>query len=390
MQSSSLIFVVIIAIWAAFLLQHWVRRREHVAMAQSIDRFSEAIRVLDRRPVRPSPAGRPAFQTYAALVSPFAARRAGGPPVAAPVAGRQTVRATRPATASPTIPKVAIDMTARTDGRSSAAPVAHARPTTKRPHVGLGRPAAAAPAAKGARGRLLVRWARGLGLLASLLSIPVVSALALLGAVPEWAVLVSLSASAGGIVSLRYAAVRERARRSLDASMSRSTRPGRVATDRASASPARPSPAHGVAAPGVAAPGVAAHARPAHAGPAKAGPIHADPISTDLAAAASDGVGEAPVPTSAHTASVETGSGETAIGETGSGETSGDGSSSRRAAYRGVASDGTWVPVPVPPPTYTLKGRVDRPAPEAAEATATPSAAERRRPVGEQRRAVGS
>ena len=48
-QPSSLIFLVIIAIWAAYLLQHWIRRREHLVTARSIDRFSEAMRVLERR-----------------------------------------------------------------------------------------------------------------------------------------------------------------------------------------------------------------------------------------------------------------------------------------------------------------------------------------------------
>lgn len=48
---SSLIFVVIILIWAAYLLQHWIRRREALATARSVDRFSEAMRVLDRRGV---------------------------------------------------------------------------------------------------------------------------------------------------------------------------------------------------------------------------------------------------------------------------------------------------------------------------------------------------
>jgi hypothetical protein len=48
-QPSGLIFPVIIAIWAIYLFQHWVRRREHVATARSVDRFSEAMRVLERR-----------------------------------------------------------------------------------------------------------------------------------------------------------------------------------------------------------------------------------------------------------------------------------------------------------------------------------------------------
>ena len=48
-QPSSLIFLVIVAIWVAYLVQHWVRRREHLATARSVDKFSEAMRVLERR-----------------------------------------------------------------------------------------------------------------------------------------------------------------------------------------------------------------------------------------------------------------------------------------------------------------------------------------------------
>jgi hypothetical protein len=46
---SSLIFVVIVGIWAVYLVQNWVRRREQVATSRSVDRFSEAMRVLERR-----------------------------------------------------------------------------------------------------------------------------------------------------------------------------------------------------------------------------------------------------------------------------------------------------------------------------------------------------
>jgi hypothetical protein len=52
-QPSSLVFLVLIAIWAAYLLQHWVRRREYLATARSVDRFSEAMRVLERRTALP-------------------------------------------------------------------------------------------------------------------------------------------------------------------------------------------------------------------------------------------------------------------------------------------------------------------------------------------------
>lgn len=48
MQPSSVIFLVVIAIWAAYLVQHWVGRREHLATARTVDRFSESMRILDR------------------------------------------------------------------------------------------------------------------------------------------------------------------------------------------------------------------------------------------------------------------------------------------------------------------------------------------------------
>lgn len=46
---SSLILAVIVAVWVVYLLQYWIRRRDHVATARSVDRFSDAMRVLERR-----------------------------------------------------------------------------------------------------------------------------------------------------------------------------------------------------------------------------------------------------------------------------------------------------------------------------------------------------
>jgi hypothetical protein len=69
---SSLIFLAIIAMWAAYLLGHWVRRRDQLATARSIDRFSESMRVLERRtPTRPVAAGRPTARAY--VVAPVRA-----------------------------------------------------------------------------------------------------------------------------------------------------------------------------------------------------------------------------------------------------------------------------------------------------------------------------
>ncbi|MBA4084884.1 MAG: hypothetical protein C0493_08080 [Kytococcus sp.] len=52
MQPSSLIFVLVVAIWAVYLLQYWIKRRDHLATVRSVDRFSAAMRVLDDHRLR--------------------------------------------------------------------------------------------------------------------------------------------------------------------------------------------------------------------------------------------------------------------------------------------------------------------------------------------------
>lgn len=101
-QPSSLIFLVIVAIWVAYLIQHWVRRREHLATARSVDKFSEAMRVLERRNPLPTtmtaeassasdeaakPSRPEVVVKHATVSSPLRARRGAGPlPPAHPVA----------------------------------------------------------------------------------------------------------------------------------------------------------------------------------------------------------------------------------------------------------------------------------------------------------------
>jgi hypothetical protein len=65
-QPSSLVFLVIIAVWAAYFVQYWVRRREHLATARSVDQFSESMRVLERRsPLPASDLSTPQPRSYA-------------------------------------------------------------------------------------------------------------------------------------------------------------------------------------------------------------------------------------------------------------------------------------------------------------------------------------
>ena len=67
MQSpSSLIFLVLLGVWAAYFVQYWVRRRDHVATARSVEQFSTAMRVLERREALPmTDLSEPAPRSYA-------------------------------------------------------------------------------------------------------------------------------------------------------------------------------------------------------------------------------------------------------------------------------------------------------------------------------------
>ncbi|MGL4176357.1 MAG: hypothetical protein ACRCSN_09790, partial [Dermatophilaceae bacterium] len=50
---SSLVFLVLVGVWAVYFLQYWVRRRDHIATARSVEQFSAAMRVLERRDQAP-------------------------------------------------------------------------------------------------------------------------------------------------------------------------------------------------------------------------------------------------------------------------------------------------------------------------------------------------
>ncbi len=50
---SSLIFLVLLGVWAAYFVQYWIRRRDHLATARSVEQFSAAMRVLERRATIP-------------------------------------------------------------------------------------------------------------------------------------------------------------------------------------------------------------------------------------------------------------------------------------------------------------------------------------------------
>lgn len=164
-QPSSLIFLVIIAIWAAYFIQHWVRRREHLATARSVDQFSESMRVLERRlPLPEANLSTPQPRSYA--VSP----------------------------ARPARPQVLVKRAAPAEA-------------TAEPQAPVAAPAASSSAtASGHR-------ARGLALLGSLAALLVMVALASFAVVPWISLLAPVAAIAGVLVWMRRSAQAERAAR---------------------------------------------------------------------------------------------------------------------------------------------------------------------------------
>ena len=49
MQPDSLVFALVVGLWAAYLLPQWVRRRESLGQSRTRDRHSQRLRVLSRR-----------------------------------------------------------------------------------------------------------------------------------------------------------------------------------------------------------------------------------------------------------------------------------------------------------------------------------------------------
>ena len=189
MQPSSLIFLVIIGVWAAYFVEHWVRRREHLETARSVDAFSQTMRVLRRRDVMPQVDLSPQ-PTRSYAVSPARAARP-------QVTVKRAVSA--PALGSDLGPDL------------NAAPSFGAEIDDDRYEQGWERE----PAAHGS-GIRPSRAVRGLTLLSCLAGTLVFAVLSLLGVLVGWAWLVPLTMSVGAFLWLRagvQAEIAERARR---------------------------------------------------------------------------------------------------------------------------------------------------------------------------------
>lgn len=312
MQPGSLVFVAIIATWAVYLLQHWVKRREYLVTARSVDRYSAAMRVLERR-------------------TPAVATPRSYPPVLnRPALTRVTMSADQQ-------PAVRLS-----SGAARIAGAAHAAGAVGRAGAsgvaGVARQVKAAGKAHSGRahGSPVLTAIRALLLLGSAAGMPLLLVAHLLGRVGWSLVLADLFALVATVAWLRRDARSRRAHGS---------RSRRVATPQRAE---RPVSARRPAAAGRRRPARSGPARPAAARTRSARPA-ARPASarSDQHAVTEHRSATRPQPEllseSTQPISVE--------------EMLAD---PQPVVLAAVGGTNTWQPVPVPPPTYTLKARVER------------------------------
>ena len=181
MQPSSLIFLVIVAIWVAYLIQHWVSRREHLATARSVDRFSEAMRVLERRSPLPT--------TMLATGSTGSGSSGSfGPGSSGPASGaRPEVVVKRASVSSP--------LRARTAVRGEAGPVHEVPPIELVPHR--------------TTAQIVLRRVRAILFLAALVAVPATITLSALHILKWLSVGLAVAGLLVAVVWLRVAAMRD-------------------------------------------------------------------------------------------------------------------------------------------------------------------------------------
>lgn len=158
---SSLIFLLILALWAGYLVHHWVQRRDHVATARTYDRYSEAMRVLELRGQRES----------------FTATQSRS-------YGESPMRPVRP-----------------TVSAAASSPIPSARPARPSPDVA------------GKQGLLMSPQRRAVALLASALFMVVSAVLAVVGAWSWWALAAGVGLFVASIALIRSSVKKARAAR---------------------------------------------------------------------------------------------------------------------------------------------------------------------------------
>ncbi len=360
MQSpSSLIFLVLLGVWAAYFVQYWVRRRDHVSTARSVEQFSEAMRVLERRDALPgtdlSEAAPPSYAVHPG--------RAARPQVLV----KRAVAAERGAAG------VTERVTERLDAASPVAASA-SRPSSA-PAPSRPRPARrTAAAATGGRRVRPSRRVRGLLLLAALGELLLIVGLVAFALLPLWTLAPAVLAVAAAFLFVRsgvrteQALVRAHRRRQADLGLRRSGAPVTAGAPGARRSPAPAASAR----PVVAEPGVTAEAAET-AAPPPAVEVADDATLAEPALVGADSPVVEPVAAQVAAAAEQAYDVMVPI----------------------VDEDDiplTWDPVPVPRPTYTMKAKAQRPEVSPAAVTPDPAPVEREsdEPDYDERRVAGA
>ncbi|MEO6791896.1 MAG: hypothetical protein ABI249_04990 [Ornithinibacter sp.] len=360
---SSLIFIVLIGVWAAYFVQYWIRRRDHLSTARSVDQFTEAMRVLERRDTTP----------YADLSAP-----------ARPSYSVHPERSARPQV----LVKRAVP--AEAPRRTEVAVPVHASPVERE---GAGTRAAAPPASgqgsprqSGKRTKHAIRPSRrvrGLFLLAALLELIVIVPLVAVSMVSASVLLPSLLAPVWAVAWLRsgvrteQAAVRARRRRGAERTHERAAAPSPTRVVRSRTEPSSEVGATSTVATSTVATSTVSEATAAVSSAGVAVPaVVADQPSESVVTHAA-ALPEAPVVVAPSQAS---------------GTTTPE---ALEVPVPLVDEDDiplTWNPVPVPRPTYTMKAKAERAAPAPAATTPRAAPAEQAEPAEDtaydERRAV--
>jgi hypothetical protein len=325
---SSLIFAVIIGIWAVYLVQHWVRRREQLATSRSVDRFSAAMRILERR--APIPVALPAGQSQnrAYVVASAAVRTPARVSASAGSAGSSTGSSKGSSKAGDSRPEVA--MSSHDRAQSTASRSAPPAPGAAAGGASASRPTRTVVPRRTHRVRAVI-------LLTLLVGTPAVWAAHVFGTLLLWPTVTVTVLFVVDLMLVRSAARHEAAARRR---ISRRPAARSAATRRPAAHTRAGNPAQTSAR-------TAAKTFPAAASMS---------LSTRSTPAASSSTSALPV------GEVRPMHSQDAITEV-------------------IVLDGGWEPVAVPPPTYTMKAKADRPAESRAPMQADSESAPSREPL---------
>lgn len=318
---SGILLGLIVAIWGAYLLQHWIKRRDHAATARSVDRYSEAMRVLERRR-RTSPRASVSAGPRSYAVSPLR-----------PATPEVSVKRARPddAALAPTPAPVVSARAERRAERRAARQDAHRAPAR--------RPVAVSRRTRGVT--LLVSLVLALGVATAVVVVPL----------PFWALAPAALLVLAAVVWLHRAPSTARARAVRSRPVPR-TEPTPVRAERRPSRPEvrreRPARRSAPAARAEVAPSVQiAAARATRRG---------DRRQQSAPAVASASRVAAPEP-----AAVSTRRREAVLYDVDAAEAS---AAARRAPapqpVAAPAEPGTWTPMDTPPPAYTLKAKAPR------------------------------